>query len=61
MRSDPTTTTHPVRAPLPAAPEPRQLGDDGDVATLLAPLLEHFFGGPPPVRFEFWDGTCARA
>jgi cyclopropane-fatty-acyl-phospholipid synthase len=27
------------------------------VAVALAPLLDHFFGGPPPVRFEFWDGT----
>ncbi len=57
MRSDPTTTAHPVRAPLPAAPEPRQLAHSGDVATLLAPLLEHFFGGHPPVRFEFWDAS----
>jgi cyclopropane-fatty-acyl-phospholipid synthase len=23
----------------------------------MASLLAHFFGGPPPVRFEFWDGT----
>jgi cyclopropane-fatty-acyl-phospholipid synthase len=23
----------------------------------LGPLLVHFFGGQPPVRFEFWDGT----
>jgi len=23
----------------------------------MAPLLAHFFGGPPPVRVEFWDGT----
>jgi cyclopropane-fatty-acyl-phospholipid synthase len=28
------------------------------VATAVAPLLVHFFGGPPPVRFEFWDGTA---
>jgi cyclopropane-fatty-acyl-phospholipid synthase len=28
------------------------------VATAIAPLLQYFFGGPPPVRFEFWDGTA---
>jgi cyclopropane-fatty-acyl-phospholipid synthase len=28
------------------------------VATAVEPLLGHFFGGPPPVRFEFWDGTA---
>ena len=27
------------------------------MAAAVAPLLAHFFGGPPPVRFEFWDGT----
>ena len=26
-------------------------------AAALEPLLVHFFGGAPPVRFEFWDGT----
>ena len=26
-------------------------------AAAIEPLLVHFFGGPPPVRFEFWDGT----
>ena len=29
----------------------------GGVGTAIEPLLVHFFGGPPPVRFEFWDGT----
>src|SRR5580693_846395 len=29
----------------------------GGVAAALAPLLAHFFSGPPPVRFEFWDAT----
>jgi cyclopropane-fatty-acyl-phospholipid synthase len=23
----------------------------------VAPLLSHFFGGPPPLRVQFWDGT----
>ena len=27
------------------------------MAVALAPLLAHFFGGPPPVRIAFWDGT----
>ncbi len=26
-------------------------------AVALEPLLVHFFGAEPPVRFEFWDGT----
>jgi len=26
-------------------------------AVALEPLLVHFFGAAPPVRFEFWDGT----
>ena len=30
----------------------------GGVAHVLEPLLTHFFGGAPPVRFEFWDGTA---
>jgi cyclopropane-fatty-acyl-phospholipid synthase len=29
----------------------------GGVAEAVAPLLTHFFGGPPPVQFAFWDGT----
>lgn len=27
------------------------------MATTLAPLLDIVFGGPPPVRFECWDGS----
>ena len=34
--------------------------DHGGVAAAVAALLSHYFGGPPPVRVEFWDGTCAR-
>lgn len=30
---------------------------DGGAATAVEPLLIHFFGGPPPVRFEFWDDS----
>ncbi len=29
----------------------------GGAAAAVAPLLAHFFGGPPPVRVQFWDGT----
>jgi cyclopropane-fatty-acyl-phospholipid synthase len=31
----------------------------GGVAAAFAPLLDALFGGPPPVRFQFWDGTAA--
>ena len=30
-------------------------------ATAVEPLLAHFFGGAPPVRFEFWDGSTLGA
>ena len=29
-----------------------------DAATALTPLIRRFFHGPPPVRFEFWDGSA---
>ncbi|HEV2640295.1 MAG TPA: cyclopropane-fatty-acyl-phospholipid synthase family protein [Actinocrinis sp.] len=29
----------------------------GTVASAFAPLLDTVFAGPPPVRFEFWDGS----
>jgi cyclopropane-fatty-acyl-phospholipid synthase len=55
MRSDVLSRPRPLRA------QQRIRGGeavpDGGVAAALAPLLTHFFGGPPPVRFEFWDGT----
>src|SRR5271157_46987 len=59
----------PVRSDLMSGPRPSQdHGDghaptqaarpkDGGTAAALEPLLDHFFGGAPPVRFEFWDGT----
>ena len=49
-----------ISRPRPLRPQQHPSGDDppgGGVATAVAPLLAHFFGGPPPVRFEFWDGT----
>ena len=27
------------------------------MAPLIAPILEQLFGGRPPVRFAFWDGS----
>jgi cyclopropane-fatty-acyl-phospholipid synthase len=36
-------------------------GQAGGAAAAVEPLLTHFFGGPPPVRFELWDGTVAGA
>src|SRR5271154_5079687 len=48
--------------PRPLRPQ-QQAGNDEPVpgrgvAVALAPLLTYFFGGPPPGRFEFWDGPC---
>jgi cyclopropane-fatty-acyl-phospholipid synthase len=50
-----------ISRPRLSRPQLSQSGDDtpgGGVATSVAPLLTHFFGGPPPVRFEFWDGSA---
>jgi cyclopropane-fatty-acyl-phospholipid synthase len=47
-----------ISKPRLSRPQRAPAGDDttgGGVATAFAPLLAHFFGGPPPVRFEFWD------
>jgi len=46
------------RLSRPARPPAGDAVPDGGVATAVAPLLAHFFGGTPPVRFEFWDGTA---
>ncbi|MGH9107087.1 MAG: class I SAM-dependent methyltransferase [Acidimicrobiales bacterium] len=38
--------------------ETRAAGSAGPTAAArLAPLVEHFFAGPPPVPFAFWDGS----
>jgi cyclopropane-fatty-acyl-phospholipid synthase len=29
----------------------------GTVAVSVAPMLDRIFGGPPPVRLDFWDGS----
>jgi cyclopropane-fatty-acyl-phospholipid synthase len=50
-----------ISRPRLSRPQQIPVGEDtpgGGVATAVAPLLAHFFGGPPPVRFEFWDGTA---
>jgi cyclopropane-fatty-acyl-phospholipid synthase len=50
-----------LHRPRPLRPQQQTRTDKpvpgGGVAVALGPLLVHFFGGPPPVRFEFWDGT----
>jgi cyclopropane-fatty-acyl-phospholipid synthase len=56
MRSDlmpRTRPMRPVREPSGAV-APRS---QGGAAAATEPLLFHFFGGTPPVRVEFWDGT----
>jgi len=55
MRSDLLSRPRPLRPQQQAGNDEPVHG--GGVAVALAPLLAHFFGGPPPVRFEFWDGT----
>ena len=55
MRSDLLSRPRPLRPQQTTRPDKPVPG--GGVAVALAPLLTHFFGGPPPVRFEFWDGT----
>jgi cyclopropane-fatty-acyl-phospholipid synthase len=58
MRSDLMPGTAPSRD-LRKKPDPaREVGRTGPAAAAaLEPLLAHFFGGPPPLRMEFWDGT----
>jgi cyclopropane-fatty-acyl-phospholipid synthase len=56
MRSDLLPRPRPLR-PNRQPPTIDASGPSGGAASDVAPLLTHFFGGPPPVRFEFWDGT----
>jgi len=54
MRSDLISRPRLLGSGQPRAGEP----DPGaGVAPAVAPLLNHLFGGPPPLRFEFWDGS----
>ena len=55
MRSDPISRP---RLSRPQQLPNREGASGGGVATAADPLLTHFFGGPPPVRFEFWDGSA---
>ena len=50
-----------ISRPRLTRPEQPPAGDHtpgGGVATAVGPLLVHFFGGPPPVRLNFWDGSA---
>jgi cyclopropane-fatty-acyl-phospholipid synthase len=59
MRSDLITRPRPMRLlrERPRAAEPQPEPEGGGAAAAVAPLLAHFFGGAPPVRITFWDGT----
>ena len=58
MRSDLMSGTRPAEDEAQANTSTRGTGPNGrGAADALEPLLVHFFGGPPPVQFEFWDGT----
>ncbi len=51
-----------ISRPRPSRPDQRQDPavepvPGGGAAAAVAPLLAHFFGGAPPVRVRFWDGT----
>jgi cyclopropane-fatty-acyl-phospholipid synthase len=56
MRSDLISGPRPLR---PSQEQPRAVENRPEVgaAAAVTPLLSHFFGGPPPVRVQFWDGT----
>ena len=43
--------------PSGAAAEAAESHPPSGAAAAMEPLLSHFFGGPPPVRVQFWDGT----
>ena len=52
-----------ISGPRPARPrqEPSRAVEShppSGAAAAVEPLLFHFFGGPPPVRVQFWDGTA---
>ncbi len=58
MRSDlmPSSPRSPVEMQRHPGGGEAERGNGG-VAAAVAPLLSHYFGGPAPVRVEFWDGT----
>ena len=55
MRSDLLSRPRPLRPQQQSRSHKPVPG--GGAAAAVAPLLTHFFSGPPPVQFEFWDGT----
>ncbi len=57
MRSDlePRASSTPPKAGGVSASSAGKWGSGA--ARAAAPLLDHFFGGAPPLRFEFWDGS----
>ena len=55
MRSDLLSRPRPLRPQQQT--ETHEPVPGGGAAAVVAPLLAQFFRGPPPVRFEFWDGT----
>src|SRR5271155_2614120 len=55
MRSDLLSRPRPLRPQQQSRTHKPDPG--GGAAAAVAPLLAHFFGGSPPMRFEFWDGT----
>jgi cyclopropane-fatty-acyl-phospholipid synthase len=55
MRSDLLSRPRPLRPQQQS--RTREPVPGGGAAAAVAPLLALFFGGPSPVRFEFWDGT----
>ena len=56
MRSDPISGLRPSQ-PKQEPPRAVESHPGGGAAAAIEPLLSHFFGGPPPVRVQFWDGT----
>jgi cyclopropane-fatty-acyl-phospholipid synthase len=57
MRSDVISGPRPSRPGL-EPPQAVAVRPPRGAAAAMEPLLSHFFGGPPPVRVRFWDGTA---
>ncbi len=56
MRSDLVSRPRPSR-PRRQPPRAVESHPPTGAAAALETLLSHFFGGPPPVRVQFWDGS----
>ena len=57
MRSDLIPRLRPSRPGLEPPPRTVEPPSQGGAAAATEPLLSYFFGGQPPVRVQFWDGT----